>query len=35
MNQQVNRLKRQDSFFWFVGLVTLVFALVTLLSLIV
>jgi phosphate transport system permease protein len=35
MNQQVNRLKRQDSIFWFVGLVTLVFALATLLSLIV
>lgn len=35
MNKQVERLKRQDSVFWFVGLISLVFALVTLLSLIV
>lgn len=35
MNKQVERLKRQDSVFWFVGLISLVFALITLLSLIV
>jgi phosphate transport system permease protein len=35
MNKQVERLKRQDSVFWFVGLISLAFALVTLLSLIV
>jgi phosphate transport system permease protein len=35
MNKQVERLKRQDSVFWFVGVISLVFALVTLLSLIV
>lgn len=35
MKQQVEKLKRQDSVFWIVGLLTLVFALVTLLSLIV
>lgn len=35
MNKQVERLKRQDSVFWFVGLISLALALVTLLSLIV
>jgi phosphate transport system permease protein len=35
MRKQVERLKRQDSVFWFVGLISLVFALITLLSLIV
>ena len=35
MNKQVERLKRQDSIFWFVGLLSLALALVTLLSLIV
>lgn len=35
MNQQVGRLKRQDAIFWIVGLMTLIFALVTLMSLIV
>ncbi|MBC7419438.1 MAG: phosphate ABC transporter permease PstA [Bdellovibrio sp.] len=32
---QAERLKRQDAFFWFIGLLTLGFALITLLSLIV
>lgn len=35
MKHQVEKLKRQDSFFWIVGLMTLIFALVTLLSLII
>lgn len=35
MKQQVEKLKRQDSIFWLVGLLTLAFALITLLSLIV
>ena len=35
MKQQVEKLKRQDSVFWIVGLLTLAFALITLLSLIV
>lgn len=35
MNKQVEKLKRQDSIFWLVGLLSLVFALFTLLSLIV
>lgn len=35
MKRQVERLKRQDSIFWIVGLTTLVFALATLLSLII
>lgn len=35
MNKQVERLKRQDSVFWFVGLISLIFALITLLSLII
>lgn len=35
MKERVESLKRQDSIFWIVGLTTLVFALVTLLSLIV
>lgn len=35
MQKQVERLKRQDAIFWFVGLASLLFALVTLLSLIV
>lgn len=35
MKERVESLKRQDSIFWIVGLVTLIFALVTLLSLIV
>lgn len=35
VNQQVMRLKRQDAIFWIVGLMTLLFALVTLASLII
>jgi phosphate transport system permease protein len=35
MKAQVEKLKRQDSIFWIVGLLTLSFALITLLSLIV
>ena len=35
MKERIESLKRQDSIFWIVGLMTLVFALVTLLSLIV
>lgn len=35
MKKQVEKLKRQDAIFWIVGLSTLVFALVTLLSLII
>lgn len=35
MNKQVEKLKRQDSVFWLVGLLSLLFALLTLLSLIV
>ncbi len=35
MKQQVEKLKRQDSIFWIIGLTTLVFALATLLSLII
>lgn len=35
MKQQVEKLKRQDAIFWTVGLLTLIFALLTLLSLII
>jgi len=35
LNAQVTRLKRQDAIFWIVGLLTLSFAMITLLSLIV
>ena len=35
MKKQVERLKRQDSIFWIIGLMSLVFALVTLVSLII
>jgi phosphate transport system permease protein len=35
MKKQVEKLKRQDAIFWIVGLLTLVFAMVTLLSLII
>ncbi|MBC7742941.1 MAG: phosphate ABC transporter permease PstA [Bdellovibrionaceae bacterium] len=34
LKTQIEKLKRQDMFFWFVGLITLAFALLTLLSLI-